>query len=34
MESEKLKDIYDELRRKHEAAEDEAVAAQAEEEAA
>ena len=33
MESEKLKDIYDELRKKHEAAEDEAVAAQAEEEA-
>ena len=34
MESEKLKDIYDELRKKHEAAEEEAVAAQAEEEAA
>ena len=32
MESEKLKDIYDELRKKHEAAEEEAVAAQAEEE--
>ena len=33
MESEKLKVIYNELRKKHEAVEEEAVAAQAEEEA-